>query len=164
MISVCFVCLGNICRSPTAEGVLIHLIEERGYQDQIRVDSAGTASYHIGKPAYGPSIEAASRRGIKLPSRARQFVREDFDRFDYVLACDSSNYSDLLALAGQDNAHKLHLFMDFDPSVNKGTSIPDPYYGGPEGFETVLDMCESVCDRFLDFLEKEHDLELFSSC
>lgn len=99
MISLCFVCLGNICRSPTAEGVMLSLIEERGLEGQISVDSAGTASYHTGNPADPRSAAAAKKRGIRLPSRARQFTAEDFERFDYVLACDQSNFEDLKDLA-----------------------------------------------------------------
>lgn len=158
MISLCFVCLGNICRSPTAEGVMIHLIKERGLEDQIRVDSAGTASYHIGEPADSRSAAAAKRRGIHLPSRARQFQAEDFEEFDYVLACDRSNYSNLKSLAGLHNEDKLHMFLDFDPSNPPGTSVPDPYYGGDQGFETVLDMCESACQQLLDHIVDEHNL------
>lgn len=156
---MCFVCLGNICRSPTAEGVLLHLISERGLEDSIRVDSAGTASYHTGEPADSRSAAAAKRRGITLPSRARQFQAEDYEKFDYVLACDASNFEDLRALAGEMNEDKLHLFLDFDPDNPKGTSVPDPYYGGPNGFETVLDLCQSACEQFLDHLIEEHNLK-----
>jgi low molecular weight protein-tyrosine phosphatase len=158
MISLCFVCLGNICRSPTAEGVMIHLIEERGLQDQIKVDSAGTASYHTGEPADGRSAQAAKRRGIHLPSRARQFKAEDFDRFDYVLACDNSNFGDLKSLARGGNEEKLFLLLDFDTENPKGSSVPDPYYGGGNGFELVLDLCESACSKLLDHIVDEHDL------
>lgn len=158
MISLCFVCLGNICRSPTAEGVMIHLIEQRGLDDQITVDSAGTASYHTGEPADSRSARAAKRRGINLPSRARQFRGEDFDRFDYVLACDSSNFSDLRSLAGEFHRDKLHMLLDFDPDNPRGSSVPDPYYGGERGFEHVLDLCESACSKLLDFIVDEHGL------
>ena len=158
MISVCFVCLGNICRSPTAEGVLLHMIAERGLQDSIRVDSAGTASYHTGEPADPRSSQAAKRRGIHLPSRARQFLAEDYEEFDYVLACDTSNFEDLRRLAGSQYEDKLYLFLDFDSNNPKGTSVPDPYYGGKNGFETVLDLCESACEKFLDHVVEEHDL------
>lgn len=157
MISLCFVCLGNICRSPTAEGVMLNLIEERGLQDQFTVDSAGTASYHTGERADPRSAAAARSRGIHLPSRARQFLAEDFERFDYVLACDSSNYGDLKALAGPENQSKLHMLLDFDPENPKGTSVPDPYYGGERGFETVLDLCESACRKLLDKLLEQNE-------
>lgn len=158
MISVCFVCLGNICRSPTAEGVLLHLIEQRGLQDQIEVDSAGTASYHVGESADSRSAQAAKRRGIHLPSRARQFRPADYERFDYVLACDNSNFSDLKSMANGKHEDKLHMFLDFDPANPKGSSVPDPYYGGDQGFEHVLDLCESACNEFLDFIVEKHEL------
>ena len=158
MISLCFVCLGNICRSPTAEGIMLALVEQRGLADQISVDSAGTASYHTGNPADSRSAAAAKKRGIHLPSRARQFQAQDFERFDYVLACDDSNYEDLRALAGADFEEKLHMFLDFDPVNPKGTSVPDPYYGGDNGFEIVLDLCQSACEKLLDHIVEEHDL------
>lgn len=137
---------------------MIHLIEERGLQNSISVDSAGTASYHIGEKADSRSAAAAKKRGIHLPSRARQFIAEDFEQFDYVLACDRSNFEDLRALAGGEYEAKLHMFLDFDPSNPKGTSVPDPYYGGGRGFETVLDLCESACQKLLDHVVEEHDL------
>lgn len=158
MISLCFVCLGNICRSPTAEGVMIHLIEERGLEDRIEVDSAGTASYHTGEPADSRSAAAAKIRGINLPSRARQFCPTDYQRFDYVLACDRSNYDDLKDMAGIEFEDKLHMLLDFDDENPKGTSVPDPYYGGGQGFETVLDLCESACAKLLDHIVEEHGL------
>lgn len=137
---------------------MLHLIEERGLTDQIRVDSAGTASYHTGEPADARSAQAARRRGIKLPSRARQFQAEDFRRFDYVLACDVSNYANLLELAGEEYRERLHLLLDFDADLPTGSSVPDPYYGGDQGFEQVLDMCESACRKLLDHITTEHGL------
>ncbi|MFA5507316.1 MAG: low molecular weight protein-tyrosine-phosphatase [Vulcanimicrobiota bacterium] len=157
MVRVCFVCLGNICRSPTAEGVLLHLVREGGFQDQVLVDSAGTASYHIGNRADQRSARAARRRGFELPSRARQFTEDDFDRFDYVLAMDDDNLASLRSLSGGHH-HKLHLLLDFDDSNPKGSSVPDPYYGGDHGFEHVLDLCTAACQKFLEFLVKEHGL------
>ena len=138
---------------------MLHLIKERGLEDQIEVDSAGTASYHTGNGADPRSAAAAKLRGIHLPSRARQFQAEDYDRFDYVLACDSSNFEDLQNLAKDGAEGKLHMFLDFDPNNPKGTSVPDPYYGGDSGFETVLDMCESACQELLEHIVDEHGLE-----
>lgn len=140
---VLFVCLGNICRSPTAEGVMLHLLKERGITSVV-VDSAGTSAYHVGEPADRRSQQEAHRRGIWLPSRARQFVVEDFNDFDWILAMDTSNLSNILAMArnGEDKS-KVHLFRDFDPSEQKGLSVPDPYYEG--NFGTVFDICERGC-------------------
>lgn len=118
LIRLCFVCLGNICRSPTAEGVMLHLIQERGLE--IEVDSAGTGGYHIGEPADSRSIQAARRRGVHLPSRARQFKPEDFARFDYVLAMDTANLEALKRLGGE----KVHLLRDFDPDSRKAAAFP----------------------------------------
>lgn len=137
---------------------MISLIEERGLQHAIEVDSAGTASYHVGEPADRRSAQAAKQRGIHLPSRARQFVQHDFDRFDYVLACDSSNFQDLKNLAGPDRRERLHMLLDFDEANPKGTSVPDPYYGGPQGFEHVLDLCQSACEKLLDYIVEKHGL------
>jgi len=159
MVSICFVCLGNICRSPTAEGVMLHLIREEGYQDQIVVDSAGTASYHTGEKADQRSAQTARKRGFDLPSRARQFKIDDFARFDYVLAMDDSNLASLRSLSGGEYDDKIHLLLDFDPDNPKGSNVPDPYYGGDRGFEHVLDLCTSACRRLLDFLVEEHELQ-----
>lgn len=159
MISICFVCLGNICRSPTAEGVMLHLVSERGLEDKIEIDSAGTASYHTGSKADGRSASTARKRGFDLPSRARQFTQDDFDRFDYVLVMDESNLQDLRLLSGGHHDDKIHLLLDFDTASPKGSSVPDPYYGGDRGFEHVLDLCTSACESLLEHLIEEHDLE-----
>jgi protein-tyrosine phosphatase len=158
MIELCFVCLGNICRSPTGEGVMIHLLEQRGLSDQVRVDSAGTAAYHLGEPADSRSAAHALRRGVKLPSRGRQFVLADFERFAYVLAMDSSNYRSLRTLSAGQYDDKLHMLMDFDKDSAPGRSVPDPYYGGEQGFEHVLDLCFSACQQLLDHIVEEHGL------
>ena len=158
MVSICFVCLGNICRSPTAEGVMLHLISERGLEDQIEVDSAGTASYHTGNKADHRSAQTAKKRGFDLPSRARQFKEDDFDRFHYVLAMDDDNYDSLRALSGGYHDDKIHLLLDFDSANPKGSSVPDPYYGGDRGFEHVLDLCTSACEKLLEHLIEEHAL------
>ena len=158
MINLCFVCLGNICRSPTAEGVMLHLLEENGLADQVAVDSAGTGAYHTGEPADPRSARAALKRGVELPSRARQFKAADFERFDYVLAMDTSNFRNLEALAPDRYADKLFLLRDFDPQAAKGSSVPDPYYGGERGFEEVLDQCFAGCQGLLDHLVANHAL------
>ncbi len=151
--SVCFVCLGNICRSPTAEGVFLALIREEGLMTQIRVDSAGTAAYHTGERADRRSRQFAERRGYELPSVARQFVAEDFARFDYVLALDRENLRNLKALSqGIPFQGHLGLLRDFDPTAPKGSSVPDPYYGGDQGFEEVLNQCERACRGLLEHI------------
>lgn len=133
---------------------MIHLIRERGLQDRIEVDSAGTGGYHIGEPADHRSARAARQRGVDLPSRARQFVRADFARFDYVLAMDTSNLDALKRLGGE----KVHLLRDFDPASPKGSSVPDPYYGEGDGFEVVLDQCFAACQGLLDHVVAQHAL------
>lgn len=150
---VCFVCLGNICRSPTAEGVFRHLVEQAGLTDQIEIDSAGTAAYHAGEPPDRRSAATARRRGVPLRGRARQFVREDFARFDHVLAMDQHNLDALRQLAPDDAARdRVRLLRDHDPSSAAGAEVPDPYYGGPDGFDEVFDICMAACRGLLDEL------------
>ena len=140
---VLFVCLGNICRSPTAEGVMLHLLQERGITSVV-VDSAGTSAYHVGEQADRRSQQEANRRGVHLPSRARQFIAADFDRFDWIVAMDKNNEQNILALArNNDDAHKVHLFRDLEPDGAKGLSVPDPYYEA--NFGLVFDICRRGC-------------------
>jgi protein-tyrosine phosphatase len=157
VVEICFVCLGNICRSPTGEGVMRHLLREEGLEDKVRVDSAGTAGYHTGELPDARARAAGARRGIDIGGRARQFKRADFDRFDYVLAMDQANYDDLAELAGPNGAKgKLYLLRSFDPAAPRGACVPDPYYGGEEGFDEVLDMCLEACRALLARIRKEH--------
>ncbi len=150
MIRVCFVCLGNICRSPTAEGVLRHLVEAAGLGDRIAVESAGTCAYHVGDPPDPRARAAARARGIVVDGRARQFERADFARLDHVIAMDTDNLRDLVAMAPDAAAEaKLSLLLDFDPDSPPGASVPDPYYGGPDGFDQVLDLCLAGCRGLL---------------
>lgn len=159
MIQVCFVCLGNICRSPTAEGVMQHLVQAAGLGDRIAIDSAGTGAWHAGEPADRRSRETATRRGLRLDSIARQVTVEDFTRFDYLLAMDADNLRDLQNLAPDANARaRVHLFRSFDPASPQGAAVPDPYYGGPGGFDEVLDICEAACAGLLEHLRREHGL------
>lgn len=155
--SICFVCLGNICRSPTAEGVFRKKAEERGLLARLLIDSAGTAAYHQGEPADRRSRSFARRRGYELSSIARQFEAQDFERFEYVLAMDRDNLETLERLSAKTGLRSFHLglFRDFDPSSSPGSSVPDPYYGGDAGFEEVLDQCERAADGLLDALERE---------
>lgn len=150
---VCFVCLGNICRSPTAEGIFIHKVRERGLEGFFHIDSAGTAAYHTGEGANSKSQAVANERGVHLPSIARRFVEADLEEFELVLAMDSENLADLKALDRQGaNGHKLVRMRAFDPEPEDG-DVPDPYYGGMHGFRRVFEILERSCERLLDELE-----------
>lgn len=142
--AVLFVCLGNICRSPAAEGVFRHLVHHAGRDAHFLVDSAGTGAWHIGEPADERMRLAAARRGVALPSIARQVTATDFDRFDHIFAMDRANLATLRRLAPPDTRHKVRLFRDLDPE-GPGEDTPDPYYGGPEGFDEVLDIVTRTC-------------------
>jgi len=146
---ICFVCLGNICRSPTAHGVMLRLVEDAGLGGVIEIDSAGTAAYHVGELPDERSRAAARRRGIELTHRARQFIRADLDRFDLVVAMDGQNLERLQRLAGGRGGPPLVLLRSFDPSAAAGAEVPDPWGGGEDGFEQVLDQCERACAGLL---------------
>ena len=140
---VLFVCLGNICRSPTAEGVLRDLAAREFPGVPLYVDSAGTADYHVGEPPDRRTVAAARRRGYDLANlRARRISRTDFENFDYILAMDRANLAELEQLGEGVIGGRLGLFLEFAPEVD-GEEVPDPYYGGVEDFERVLDLCES---------------------
>lgn len=159
MIRVCFVCLGNICRSPTAEGVMRHLVNRAGLDDAVIVSSAGTGAWHVGEHPDPRSAATAARRGIKLVSRARHFGTEQFDEADYVVAMDGSNLKNLHALARNDaDRAKIHLMRDFDSTTTKGSHVPDPYAGGPDGFENVFDMVHAAAEGLLEHLKRHHGL------
>ena len=133
-----------------------HLIAERQLAELIGVDSAGTSAYHIGERPDRRSAATARRRGIELGGRARQFEREDFEAFDYVVAMDTENFKELVRIAPRTARDKIHLMRDFDPESPKGASVPDPYYGGERGFEEVLDQCLRACSALLDeMLERQ---------
>ena len=153
MIRVLFVCMGNICRSPTAEGVLRRLVEERGMAGKIIVDSAGTHDYHIGDPPDARSQSAALRRGYNLSAlRARQVTREDFSNFDYVLAMDVHNRSLLLQQCPPEYRSRVRLFLEFAKG-DVPEEVPDPYYGGAQGFEHVLDLAENAAQSLLKHIK-----------
>jgi protein-tyrosine phosphatase len=155
--SVLFVCLGNICRSPTAEGVFRHLLKQEGLVQAIRVDSAGTGAWHVGESPDRRSAAAARRRGVVLAGAARKVIRADFTSFHYVLAMDRSNYDNLLSLAPDGAAEgRVRLFRDFDPDSPPGSEVPDPYYGGDRGFEDVFDICDAASRGLLAHLRAEH--------
>jgi protein-tyrosine phosphatase len=149
---ICFVCLGNICRSPTAEGIFQHLVEERGLEDYFEVDSAGTSAYHIGESANSKSQRTANKHGITLHSRARQFKASDLDYYDLILAMDNANLKNVKHMANGNHEDKIGLMRDFDPDPGDG-EVPDPYYGGREGFENVFRIVKRSCERLLDELE-----------
>lgn len=157
VVRVCFVCLGNICRSPTAEGVFRHLVELEGLTGGIEADSAGTAAYHSGEPPDRRATAAARARGIRVGGSARQFQASDWDRFDYVLAMDRDNFDDLKRSAPARHQAKLHLLRQFDSASPKHASVPDPYYGGPEGFDEVLDLCDAACRGLLAHIRARHE-------
>lgn len=155
-VSVLFVCMGNICRSPTAHGVFEKLVRDMALTEQINVDSAGTHAYHTGNPPDTRSQAAALRRGIDLSAyRARAVTREDFIEFDYVLAMDEENYQHLTRLATPDTRPKLKLFLEFAPHLNE-RNVPDPYYGGINGFEVVLDLIEAAAAGLVQEIRQRH--------
>ncbi|MFT4049791.1 MAG: low molecular weight protein-tyrosine-phosphatase [Solirubrobacterales bacterium] len=147
-----FVCLGNICRSPTGEGVMRHLVESRGVADRFEIDSAGTGSWHIGDTPDARSVAAAAARGIVISGRARQVTGADFDHYDLILAADRYNHRDLAAIAPTDEDEaKVRLLREFDPmSTPDDLEVPDPYYGGPSGFDDVIDLVTAACEGLLE--------------
>lgn len=155
-VNVLFVCLGNICRSPTADGIFRERVASAGLQQQIGVDSAGTGDWHVGRAPDSRTIAAAARRGYDLsPLRARQVGEADFQEFDYVLAMDKSNLSHLRRLAPTNYPGHLGLLLDFVPHVGL-REVPDPYYGGAQGFEQVLDLVELAADELLKHIRQKH--------
>ena len=150
-----FVCMGNICRSPTAEGVFRHYVREAGLDRHIQADSAGTHAYHVGEPADRRAQAAASRRGISLEGiRARRVTDEDFHNFDYILAMDQDNLVLLHDRAPEGLRGKVRLFLEFAESRHEN-EVPDPYYGGAAGFERVLDLVEEASRGLLETLRKQ---------
>ena len=150
---ILFVCLGNICRSPTAEGVMRHKLREAGLADDVDVESAGTGGWHIGHAPDERATAAAKLRGIPLESRAQRFEATHFDDFDLIIAMDRQNLEDMRSLAPNADAEgRLSLLREYDPTaVEAGElEVPDPYYGGEQGFEDVLDMVERACDGLIE--------------
>ena len=150
-----FVCLGNICRSPTAEGTMRALVEEAGLGRQVQLDSAGTGAWHVGEPPDRRAIVAARARGIELHGAAREVTRTDFDDFDLVLAMDRSNMRALRRLAPSEEAReKVRLLREFDPASAGAADldVPDPYYGAAGGFDEVLDLVQAACAGLLDHI------------
>ena len=155
-VKVLFVCMGNICRSPTAEGVFKALVEAEGLQNRIHVDSAGTHGYHVGAPPDARAQATAHARGVDLSGlRARRFEAQDFADFDYLLAMDRGNRADMLAIRPDDARAALHLMLEFAPDLN-ASEVPDPYYGD-EGFDRVYDMIENASRGLLDHIRNRRE-------
>lgn len=149
---VLFICMGNICRSPTAEGVFRRLVQERGLEARFVIDSAGTHAYHVGAPPDRRAVEAAARRGVDLSSlRAREVDAEDFERFDWLLVMDEDNYERLMQRCKPGHRDKVRLFLEYAPQTGR-RMVPDPYYGGANAFEEVLDLVEQAAEGLLDSL------------
>jgi len=154
MTNVLFVCMGNICRSPTAEGVFQKMIRDSGLESNVRIESAGTHAYHVGEPPDLRAQQAARKRGYEIADlRARQIAQDDFREFDLILAMDWENLSMLQQQCPRSYKHKLHLLMRFAGEHDAAT-VPDPYYGSAEGFNTVLDYVEDACQGLIEVVRK----------
>jgi protein-tyrosine phosphatase len=148
--------MGNICRSPTAHGVFRNLVEREGLPHAIGIDSAGTHAYHLGNPPDKRAQATALGRGVDLSDLlARRVVPEDFDAFDYVLAMDQDNYMALCEICPDQHVEKVHMFMDFAPHM-RTREVPDPYYGGPAGFDRVFDLVEAASAGLLEEIKRRH--------
>lgn len=155
-VSVLFVCMGNICRSPTAEGAFRHLIRQHELDKLIKTDSAGTHAYHIGERPDQRAQQTALARGLDISDlRARKVRPDDFKKFHYVIAMDNDNYQLLAEMAPEGHEDRLSLFLDFAPNL-KEKEVPDPYYGGPKGFEYVFDLVEEASKGLLDEIRAKH--------
>ncbi len=159
MINVLFVCLGNICRSPLAEGIFKKLVHNQGLDKKIMCDSAGTSGWHIGDLPDPRTEDVAENHGIHLDHLGRKFILEDFNRFDYIIAMDRNNFADIRLVLGSEkfDPKKLRMMRDFD-DLGKGEDVPDPYYGGADGFEYVYQVLQRSCANLLDQIVKENKL------
>ena len=158
-VSILFVCMGNICRSPTAEGVFRHLVKQEGLSKHIKTDSAGTHAYHVGEPPDRRAQQTARQRGIELGDlRARRAIEKDFKNFEYVLAMDNDNYYNLEAICPSGYEDRLSLFLDFANDLPI-SEVPDPYYGGQKGFENVFDMVEQASLGLLKDIREKYQLD-----
>ena len=154
VVEISFVCLGNICRSPLAQGVFQNLVNQKQLEQKIIVTSAGTSGWHIGDLPDERMCRTAQSKGIQLESRARQFQSADFNRFNLILAMDHSNLARLEEIAPSNlSPEKLMLFRSFDPECNGNQDVPDPYYGGAKGFEEVYSMVKRTCPPLLDYIK-----------
>jgi protein-tyrosine phosphatase len=154
---LCFVCLGNIVRSPLAKSLFIHHTSQIGIKHKYEVDSAGTSDWHVGEPPDLRMRRVASRRGVPHEGRARQFKKSDFGRFDLILVMDDDNYDDLRLLEPTpEQLQKVHFLREYDPQGGYGVAVPDPYYGGIDGFEMVFDVIDRSVRGLLEQLEDHH--------
>lgn len=155
-VKVLFVCMGNICRSPTAHGVFRALVRERNLENMIEIDSAGTHAYHVGEPPDRRAQSTATQRGIDLSDlRARSVKSRDFNAFDYILAMDEANYYSLLEECPDEARPKVQLFLSYAPHLNR-REVPDPYYGGLKGFDHVFDMVDQAARGLLQDIEQRY--------
>ena len=160
MVAIVFVCTGNICRSPTAEAVFRHKVHAAGLDGAVRIDSAGTTAFHVGEPPDPRAADAAQRRGYSLDGQlARRVHPDDFDRFDLLVAMDRGHHKALLRMAPDDDARaRVVMMSDFSRRPNALADVPDPYYGGGDGFERVLDMLEDAAEGLLDHVRARPDV------
>ncbi|GAB4309426.1 MAG: low molecular weight protein-tyrosine-phosphatase [Phototrophicales bacterium] len=158
MINVLFVCLGNICRSPMADAVFAHLVKQAGLDDKIRIDSAGTSGWHVGEPAHRGTLAVLKKHHIPYNGRARQFTHQDANQFDYILAMDRSNLSDIKRLIGDPPNTEVAMFLSYANQAGLTTiqEVPDPYYNN--NFDEVYDLVFKGCQALLDHIRKTHDL------
>ncbi len=162
-IRVLFVCLGNICRSPLAEAIFKHKVKARGWDHLLEADSCGTGNYHIGSQPDPRTIANARKNQVPIDHCARQLAPADLDDFDYILAMDANNFSDIMRLPNAARyEEKIRLMRDYDPRL-KGAEVPDPYFGGEEGFQNVFEILDQVMEKFLDNLQYEHSLKTDNS-
>ncbi|MFW6202420.1 MAG: low molecular weight protein-tyrosine-phosphatase [Gemmatimonadota bacterium] len=158
-IKVLFVCLGNICRSPLAEGLFRELVEAEGVAERFEIDSAGTSSYHTGESPDTRAAKVARRRGVQLSGSARQVTEEDIGSFDYLIVMDTDNLSEVERLAERVKpGAEVHLLREFDPEAEGEIEVPDPYYGGPQGFERVHQIIERSCRGLFEHIQAERAL------
>lgn len=156
-VRVCFVCLGNICRSPTAEAVFTKLVHDEGIAHRFEIDSAGTGDWHVGEPAHARTRATARGKGIEITHRAQRFTKDDFARFDWVIAMDRANVQTLRDMAPDDASRgKIHLFRAWEPDAPHQPEVPDPYYSGE--FDLVFEICERASAALLAHLRETHGL------
>jgi len=155
MIKVLFVCEGNICRSPLAEGLFKHMVQKRKLQKHFEADSAGTSAYHVGDSPDSRSWEVAAQHNVVLAGHARKFTMQDFTNFDMILAMDKNNFRNIQRLAGNEHGSKVKMMRDYDDSKFKGQDVPDPYYGGINGFNDIYAMLHTCCENLLNDLSSK---------